>query len=83
MLSKRFNYCFSDVISHFSLRRKKRFKVNFKITKKFSPLTPILLRSHTHQLLEVFTKGRLVGEVELIGYFLDAEIGILEHNLGF
>lgn len=48
-----------------------------------SPLTPILLRSHTHQLLEVFAKGRLVGEVELIGYFLNAEIGILEHDLGF
>lgn len=48
-----------------------------------SPLTPILLRSHTHQLLEVFAKGRLVREVELIGDFLDAEIGILEHDLGF
>ena len=34
MLSKRFNYCFSDVISHLFLRRKKWFKVNFKITKK-------------------------------------------------
>ena len=36
MLSKRFNYCFSDVISHLSLRRKKWFKVNFKITKKLN-----------------------------------------------
>ena len=44
---------------------------------------PILVRRHSRVVLEVFEEKRRVGEVQLVGDFLDAQVAVFQHLLGF
>ena len=44
---------------------------------------PILVRRHSRVFLEVLEEKRRIGEVQLVRDFLDAQIAVFQHLLGF
>lgn len=40
------------------------------------------LGTHACSFLEIFAEGRLCGEIEFVGYFLNGEVGVRKHDAG-